>query len=116
MKSGGLLARRINGIDARGCAPADAERAVLEHEGYRIRLDVLADLDPEFERAVLDLGRGALRNHLSLARIFDREVGSLHQKTAHHFFQIKLVVRYCVRMMANYAAILVFAKEFEHLR
>jgi len=55
----------------------------------RIRLDVLADLDAELHRAQFCFGRRAFGDDLGFARIFNREIGGLHQQSAKHALEVE---------------------------
>ncbi len=60
---------------------------------------------------------GARLGHdLALARIFDREVGRLHQQAAEHLLEIEFVAIDRLGMKAHHAAILFLAQKFQNSR
>src|SRR5580704_5913989 len=101
-----LLARRIDRVDARGRAAADGKRAIFRNERDGVGFDVLADLYAERERSQLGVSGRAARYDLSFARIFDRQVGRLHEQSAEHLLDVELFAIHRLGIECNQAPVL----------
>src|SRR5277367_6662984 len=114
----GFFARRVYRIDARGRTAADGERAIFRNERDGVGFDVLADLDAEGERMQLGVSGRAARYDLSFARIFDRQVGRLHEQSAEHLLDVELFAIHCLRIESYQPPVLSnlsLAQEREHV-